>query len=254
MAQSTLSNNIRESLIKQHRAKGCLVWEFSLFTIGSNTPFTVKELTDNGLNERLAREGLQDSGLFSASTAAPSGKGRPSVVYAALHPVNVMESLGLENTGHKDPIPQEAFLNVPTYKQALHKAMILRMQTEGDNFTKSQNSKLSPCVRYGNYGESWFEMSRKFQGNRLNVSASTLRRYEKNSKILTQAQFTEIEITEDMSFSLPSKVDKNSSQNRFIEDANGKRYPAVSYIARRLLYRDGFYTLKTQLCNLYRCA
>jgi len=254
MAHYNLENNIREALIHTERAKGCLVYDFVLEHIGAHVQFSINEIVELGLNERLTREGLKDSGLFVPHVEYSHTKGRPRTLFVAKAVVTVRDELGLEASGHADALSAKDFKNVPTYKAALHHAMIERMQKEGDDLTKSLNSKLSPCVRYGDYGESWFQMTRKFQSNRLSVSASTIRRYEKERKILTKPQFTELDITPDMQFHLPRKLQASSDKRYFIVDMNGKAYPAIEHIAQRLTRKQGYYTLKTQTANVYRCA
>jgi len=117
---------------------------------------------------------------------------------------------------------QVADLKSPTaYRSALHTALIRR--------------------RPGQY-------SRRWQGGRLGVSEESCRRYERQAGVVAQPIF----YTHSVDWrTVDSVIPDEPMPGGFIEDEQGKRYPALRLLAKKLLALRHVLTYKQQDANHY---
>ena len=175
-----------------------------------------------GTNANAARRSAEETKqcLFGRVANPTKNRGRPTQIVLMPDVQTLCERFELRNRGG-DELKPEDLQTAATYRAALHTALLER----------------SP----GHYPRRWL-------AQRLGISKDSCRRYERAHEITVQPTYRETEITW-------ANVDKAvpviDITGTFLEDQNGKRYPAKTVIARMLLVRKSRVVLKTQDANLY---
>jgi hypothetical protein len=147
-------------------------------------------------------------------------RGRPARGYLVPSPEEVARRLGLR-TGVRDVLKAEDLSSGTHYRQALYRALYER--------------------RPGQYPRRWL-------ARRLGISKWTSRRYDKALKVYAQPMYE----AQPVILAMASRL--KPAGGVFLEDARGKRYPALPEIAERLLARGMALQLKRQGPNFYACS
>ena len=108
--------------------------------------------------------------------------------------------------GGSDPLLARDLRSPRAYRCALHRALIER--------------------RPGRYSRRWL-------GERLGVSIWTSRRYDRRAGLYVQARYQTQLLDEDTLAQLPQR--RAATDGRFLVSEDGRRWPALQGLARRLL-------------------
>lgn len=234
-----LPNSLREKLLQQARGQALCVYEFAITVMGS-APFTIKQLQEKmsafclQVTRRQLDNGLADKGLFAQMESIRSGVGRPCQVFRARPLHLVLDDEECSKKGARDSLSIEDLKNVPAYRLAMHKAMILR----------EQEKKTEPHGRYL-HRRGWVKLTRGWCANRLGVDKNTIRRYDKRLGVQHQPDI----VRQDVYY---SDIPLKRGFCQWLE-AGGKRFPAISQVLEKLLEK-GKVTLATRYANYYWLA
>ncbi len=154
----------------------------------------------------VAQEGQQKK-CFSVSGAERVKKGRPARLYRVPTVRGLLTMLKLKDGG-SDPLLARDLRSPRTYRCALHRALIER--------------------RPGRYSRHWL-------GARLGVSIWTSRRYDRRVGLSVQARYQTQLLDEHTLAQLPQR--RVAADGRFLVSEDGRRWPALQGLARRLLRR-----------------
>lgn len=215
MSRIALSNKVREHMLSHKMAAVCLLLDalYSLHcTIGG--VYTVDEILTitqpYGISERLIRSALK-SLLFRRGVRY--GSGRPAITYRLPSPRQVRDWYMLYDASeNSDVLPPAAFASIHHYKKHMHAAMLARLTVL-------------------NRGE--FKLSRAFMAKRLNVTADTVRNYERDFAIDVIPHITQTLVNSVTAWDLPPVNKNDHSQYLYIvrPDGSHRRYPLVRAIA-----------------------
>jgi hypothetical protein len=149
--------------------------------------------------------------VFVPKTKADKSKHRPSKHYCFPSVERLCQLFGVESQG-ADPIELENIRTVKHYRAALNRELIAR--------------------RPAKYSQGWL-------GKRLNVSTKSIQRYVKLSRIKSRYSFHETQIDWGNVNIIPSAYAAKRAgfdvRPYFLQDEQGKRYPAMTTIAQKLL-------------------
>lgn len=192
----------------------------SLREAGWMPPGTPHSLADAA----AAPEGLDNSCEMSrGADRVKTPGGRPAARHAIPGAAALARCLGVRHAPG-DALPDAALTAPAAYRQAVHAGLIAR--------------------RPAAYGREWLSA-------RVGVSRWTTRRYDRRAGIAAEplyaAQPVEWASLETL---LPSQ--SREKPGLFLEAADGRRYPPVAGLARRLLARGQRLTLKRRLPNAYQ--
>lgn len=161
--------------------------------------------------------------LFGRVTKRGKNRGRPQYHYQMPCIETLCKALGLKPVGG-DALEADALRSPAAYRAALHGALIKR----------------SP----GRYARRW-------QARRLGVSMQTCRRYDRRENIVALPTYQDHVISW-------REVDRllcdEPIPGRFLQDETGRRYPALPFLARRLLAQGRRLLLRIQDVNAYHHA
>ena len=161
--------------------------------------------------------------LFDRVAKPTKNRGRPAAVYVVPSTQQLITRLGIDPDQVKggDTLTPEDLKSPASYRAALHKSLLER----------------SPGI-----------YPRKWLAQRLGVSEDSCRRYEKQSGVMVQANYTTWPITwANAEAVLPEKPDFGE----FLEDEQGRRYPPKVTVARMLITAGHQVTFKVQGANHY---
>ena len=147
----------------------------------------------------------QQKKCFSVSGAERVKKGRPAQLYRVPTLTGLLRWLKLKDGG-SDPLLARDLRSPRAYRCALHRALIER--------------------RPGRYSRRWL-------GERLGVSIWTSRRYDRRAGLYVQARYQTQLLDEDTLAQLPQR--RAATDGRFLVSEDGRRWPALQGLARRLL-------------------
>ena len=147
----------------------------------------------------------QQKKCFSVSGAERVKKGRPAQLYRVPTLTGLLSWLKLKDGG-SDPLLARDLRSPRAYRCALHRALIER--------------------RPGRYSRRWL-------GERLGVSIWTSRRYDRRAGLYVQARYQTQLLDEDTLAQLPQR--QAATDGRFLVSEDGRRWPALQGLARRLL-------------------
>ena len=148
----------------------------------------------------------QQKKCFSVSGAERVKKGRPVQLYWVPTLRGLLKWLKLKDGG-SDPLLPRDLRSPRAYRCALHRALIER--------------------RPGRYSRRWL-------GERLGVSIWTSRRYDRRAGLYVQARYQTQLLDEHTLAQLPQR--QAAADGRFLVSEDGRRWPALQGLARRLLY------------------
>ena len=157
-------------------------------------------------NVAVVQEGQQKK-CFSVSGAERVKKGRPARLYRVPTLTGLLKRLKLKDGG-SDPLLACDLRSPRAYRCALHRALIER--------------------RPGRYSRRWL-------GARLGVSIWTSRRYDRRAGLSVQARYQTQLLDEQTLAQLPEW--RAAADGRFLVSEDGRRWPALQGLARRLLRR-----------------
>ena len=157
-------------------------------------------------NAAVAQTGQQKK-CFSVSGAERVKKGRPVRLYRVPTLTGLLKRLKLKDGG-SDPLLARDLRSSRAYRCALHRALIER--------------------RPGRYSRRWL-------GARLGVSIWTSRRYDRRAGLSVQARYQTQLLDEQTLAQLPER--RTAADGRFLVSEDGRRWPALQGLARRLLRR-----------------
>ncbi len=152
-------------------------------------------------------QGQQQKKCFSVSGAERVKKGRPARLYRVPTLTGLLKRLKLKDGG-SDPLLARDLRSPRAYRCALHRALIER--------------------RPGRYSRRWL-------GARLGVSIWTSRRYDRRAGLSVQARYQTQLLDEQTLAQLPER--RAVADGRFLVSEDGRRWPALQGLARRLLRR-----------------
>ena len=152
----------------------------------------------------VAQEGQQKK-CFSVRGAERVKKGRPARLYRVPTVTGLLKWLKLKDGG-SDPLTVRDLRSPRAYRCALHRALIAR--------------------RPGRYARRWL-------GARLGVSIWTSRRYDRRAGLNAQARYETQLLDEHTLAQLPER--RAAADGRFLVSEDGRRWPALQGLARRLL-------------------
>ena len=147
----------------------------------------------------------QQKKCFSVSGAERVKKGRPAQLYRVPTLTGLLSWLKLKDGG-SDPLLARDLRSPRAYRCALHRALIER--------------------RPGRYSRRWL-------GERLGVSIWTSRRYDRRAGLYVQPRYQTQLLDEDTLAQLPQR--RAATDGRFLVSEDGRRWPALQGLARRLL-------------------
>ncbi len=257
---TTLPNTLREAMLKHKQTPLLRVLEVIVKQGWRvNRPFTRLELLeavrevgvgDYSLRKALAATCPQEKPIFEeAATAAVAAvdcgdespelnaskfsgtgptqkRGRPAVTYLVPDLNALCERYGVEWKG-SDEIDADALSSPASYRQAVHTALFDR--------------------RPGQYSRSWL-------ARRLGVSARTVRRYNRQANVTVTPMFHQQPLTWRSLSALAEGEINGKRFGAFLQDENGKRYPPLLPVARKLLSQKRVVTFNRQLPNHYTMA
>ena len=171
----------------------------------------------------VTQEGQQKK-CFSVSGAERVKRGRPARLYRVPTVTGLLRWLKLKDGG-SDPLTARDLRSPGAYRSALHRALIAR--------------------RPGRYSRRWL-------GARLGVSIWTSRRYDRRAGLSVQARYQTQLLDEHTLAQLPQR--KASADGRFLASEDGRRWPAVQGLARRLLRSCRWLWYMCQGWNHYEVA
>ena len=172
--------------------------------------------------ERCAEETKQC--LFGRVANPVKTPGRPAVIYMLPAVSELCDRLAITGKARTlgDALRPEDLASPAAYRTALHTALIRRAP--------------------GRYPRRW-------QAQRLGISAATVRRYERRAGVQVTPVY---EVTPLGWRSVSRLLTDEPPPGRFIEDEAGRRYPALPTLARRLLAQGRSLLFKRQDANHYR--
>ncbi len=147
----------------------------------------------------------QQKKCFSVCGAERVKKGRPAQLYRVPTLSGLLKLLKLKDGG-SDPLLARDLRSPRAYRCALHRALIER--------------------RPGRYSRRWL-------GERLGVSIWTSRRYDRRAGLYVQARYQTQLLDEHTLAQLPQR--RAATDGRFLVSEDGRRWPALQGLARRLL-------------------
>lgn len=163
-----------------------------------------KPLTNTTVAKETQKQINKKCFLFTPTNSDKNKKGRKPTYYL-IPDLNVLcQQLKVPFT-RSDHLDISDIHQAKTYRQAVHQALIKR--------------------RPGMYHRYWL-------AQRIGVSQRTSQRYDIESPVQRQPMFIKETITWSNLYVIP---DDETIKGRFLEDTNGKRYPALRQIAVRLL-------------------
>lgn len=231
-----LPNCIREALLGMGAYKTAITLDL-LFTLGFECGqwVTYQQVLDacrEYTSIHILREGLQHFSIARRKlpTITP---GRPTFEYRLPYHDRLKSQLVMQYSYVTDVLALSDFRSGKTYKMALHRELIYRESNAN-----------------GGNGASF---SRPFLCNRLNISASTCRRYEKELGIYVEARYRERNI--DSKTRLLFVPEERAHNGMWLEiglrGGGLKRFPALRAIAGFYLKQGYDIYLKKQITNLY---
>ncbi len=152
----------------------------------------------------VAQAGQQKK-CFSVRGAERVKKGRPPRLYRVPALTRLLARLRLKDGG-SDPLTLRDLRSARAYRCALHRALIER--------------------RPGRYSRRWL-------GERLGVSIWTSRRYDQGAGLCVQARYETQLLDEAGVAYLPQR--RGAADGRFLQGEDGRRWPALQGLARKLL-------------------
>lgn len=195
-------------------APGCWLFETASFP-PLNPPIRANAASD--------ADGLNNSCEMSrgAKRVKCAEMGRKPRLYRLPDAKLVAEKLGLK-AGGGDALEPEDLASPRAYRQALHRLLFER--------------------RPGQYARRWLAA-------RLGVSRWTTRRYERAAQVYCQPVYATHALDWHTAQSMLPEVERDAGQ--FIEDAAGKRYPALQAVAFKLLKAGRQVFLRRQEANYF---
>ncbi|MBL8155559.1 MAG: hypothetical protein JNM70_15355 [Anaerolineae bacterium] len=161
--------------------------------------------------------------MSSGADRVKTPGGRPATRHAIPGAAALARLLGVRHAPG-DALPDTALSAPAAYRQAVHAGLIAR--------------------RPASYGRDWLS-------ERVGVSRWTTRRYDRRAGIVTQPMYAAQPVEwAALDALLPSE--SRQQPGLFLEAADGRRYPPVAGLARRLLARGERLTLKRRLPNAYQ--
>jgi hypothetical protein len=252
-----ISNAVRESLLKRKETATLRVLE--AFTLAGWQPgrvFTEREAREVArsftVGDWSVRKALRQIRLFdppSANSATADEniqkpeykkcffvnqskptenkqRGRPARFYVMPDHKALCEKLGIEPAPGNHVAPED-LRSCRAYRQAVLRELIRR--------------------RPGHYSRDWL-------ADLLGVSISTTRRYTQDASfVVTPAYHESPLLWRNLDSLIPPDI-QDARHGSFLEDSNGKKYPPIRPIAKRLLGKSGFAWFKWRGVNHYAYA
>ncbi len=172
----------------------------------------------------LAPEGLEHScKMSSGADRVKTSGGRPPARHAIPGAEALARILGVRHAPG-DALPDAALSAPAAYRQAVHAGLIAR--------------------RPAAYARDWLSA-------RVGVSRWTTRRYDRRAGIAAQPMYA-AQPVEWATLEALLPAEGRDRPGLFLEAADGRRYPPIAGLARRLLAQGMRLTLKRQLPNAYQ--
>lgn len=163
-------------------------------------------------------------GMFSSTEPTKNAtRGRPAVIYTMPSDDELAQRLGVVCVGKPVPMPQSCVSSPRQTRQCVHRELFAR--------------------RPGQYTRAWL-------ARRLNLSGRTIQRYHAaDPTVLRDPIYERKVITWHTLRHIPDELPHGGF---FLEDGQGKRYPAKAPIARKLLSRRETVVLCRERPSYYR--
>jgi hypothetical protein len=213
LAEVVGKHSIRESLIAS------LNDEIQVF--GTNKTPSGLPLTPNGVAKQPKQHSISKCLEIIPSKSELIRRGRPTHYYQMPGNTELAAQLGVKLTRISDPLTENDLQSARKTRQAAHREYIRR--------------------RPGQYPARWLAY-------RLGISVITEQRYNQDIPINVKPMYTEIPI---FWWNLGHVPDDIDVPGLFLLDDRGKRYPARTVIARKLLSQRHQVSLMRRACNYY---
>lgn len=234
--QRGLDNGSREKLLALKMGYAALVLDVLLKMWPAGQRFTERQALAQvqlfGIGRRTLRNALQcapirtkvfSTSLFSLAGFERPKRGRPAQAYKLPNAAEVAQRLGIGRTP-SDELKPDDLRGLTNYRVALHRELIRRQPRQ--------------------YTRGWL-------AGRLGVSKRTVRDYDKRAKITVTPMIAKTELKAIYLADMPEDGKQNLTSRAEWLEWQGKAYPALQVVARRLLQLGGAMIVR-QYSNHYQ--